>query len=72
MLAGNYRRYRVVQQLMLLLAGRNHHKCPVCTLGTCRAHIDGNSKLLTMQIRQQRTAPSVYEGLPGSIMLPDK
>jgi hypothetical protein len=34
-------------------------------------HIDGNSKLLTMDCGQRRSMPSAYNVLPGGIMEPD-
>jgi hypothetical protein len=70
-LAGGYMRYRLVGHSLALIRGSNPHMCPACTLGICRVHIDGNSKLLTMDCGQRRSMPSAYNVLPGGIMEPD-
>lgn len=67
--------WRAVEHLQDLLAGFNCHQCPGCAFGEPRIHVDGNMKLLTYNTKRQlmkRQVPSVYELLPGSMMLPDR
>jgi hypothetical protein len=65
--------WRAVDQLQDLLSGVNHHQCPGCAFGEARVHVDGNMKLLTYKTARQskRTTPSLYQLLPGNIMLSD-
>lgn len=71
MVASAYRRAQAVEHLVARISGLNLHECPSCTGGTCRLHIDGNSKLHSMSLRQQRGLPSVYEFMAGSVMTED-
>lgn len=66
------RHYSIYTQLKDTISGINMFECPSCSIGGCRIHVDGNSKLYNWTRRCGLQPDPFFDGRVGGIMIPDR